>query len=224
MEYRRRQTPRKGLQPSAAPISRRVKLVWAGILLVVYAWIGSRGQFDFSDLMGYYNLQADVFLNGHIYIAQTPSQVFLQDMASFGRHYYLQWGPFPALLHLAAKVAGANLSDRVACILAGWLTSLAFLEIVLLLRKRYSPAVPKWVCGWFFFAFALGAPTAVVPGHQLDAQEAIYRNDLGVMRLAQGHLSEALSQLRRAGELMPNSALIGNNLRLAMELNQAVKP
>src|SRR5712692_1568913 len=84
------------------------------------------------------------------------------DMIPFEGHYYLQWGPFPALLHLAPRLAGLRLSDRVACILAGWLTALVFLEILLLLRARHFPAVPRWVCAWFFFAFAFGTPTAIV--------------------------------------------------------------
>src|SRR5262249_28542188 len=53
-------------------------------------------------------------------------------------------------------------SDRVACMLVGCLISLVFLEIMLLLRSRHYAALPKWVCRWFFFAFALGTPTAIV--------------------------------------------------------------
>lgn len=116
---------------------------------------------------------ADGLRQGRLYIPQTPSQGFLQDMVPFEGHYYLQWGPFPAVIHLAVKLAGANLSDRVACLLAGWLSSLVFLEIMLLLWRHYFPTLPKWICLWFFLAFALGTPTAFVSLRGMVYHESI---------------------------------------------------
>ncbi len=150
------------LAQAAQPIPRYQKLLWAGIVLAAYGYIGTWGQLDFGDLMGYYNMQADAFARGQLYIAQTPGQNFLMDMIPFEGHYYLQWGPFPALLHLAPRLARVRLSDRVACILAGWLTALVFLEMMLVLQARYFPAAPPWACVWFFFAFAFGTPTVIV--------------------------------------------------------------
>ena len=159
-------------------VSRTEKLIWAGVLLAAYAVLATWGQFDFGDLMGYYNLQADAFLAGHLYIQPTPEQVQLTDMVPFEGRYYLQWGPFPALLHALPRLAGAKLTDRVACILAGWLASLVFLEIILLLRHRYFPAVPKWACPWFFFAFGLGTPTCLV-----TLQGSIYHENIIIAAL-----------------------------------------
>jgi hypothetical protein len=149
-------------EPRETSILRIETLIWAGALLVIYACVATWGQFDFSDLMGYYNMQADAFLAGHLYIARNPSEGYLMDMVPFEGRFYLQWGPFPAVLHMMAKLAGGKLTDRVACILAGWLTSLVFLKIVVVLRGRYFPALPKWLCCWFFFTFALATPTAIV--------------------------------------------------------------
>lgn len=158
-------TPKRAAASSAPPyaaIPRQAKFLWAAILLFAYAFIGTWGQFDFSDLMGYYSMLADGLLQGHLYIARTPEQGYLQDMVPFEGHYYLQWGPFPAILHLIPKLIGLNLSDRLACILAGWLTCLVFLEILLRLQSRYFPALPRWVFLWLFFVLAFGTPTAIV--------------------------------------------------------------
>lgn len=211
MARRRRQklkTEPRPLSPSTAfqaeaagAITRKEKLSWAGILLVAYGYIATWGQFDFSDLMGYYNLQADGFLQGHLYIARTPEQGYLQDMVPYHGRYYLQWGPFPAILHLLPKLVGANLSDRVACVLAGWLTSLVFLEIMLLLWRRYFPALPKWVCRWFFFAFAWGTPTAIV-----SLRGTIYHESIAWAALCV--LAGFLALLRYAEKLSPRWALL----------------
>ncbi len=128
---------------------------WAlstGALLLIFSVVGTWGQFDFSNLMGYYDLLADAFLKGQLHIDIRPDQTYLHDMIPYEGRYYLQWGPFPGLVHLLAKLIGLPLSDRVACILAGWLTSLVFLQIMLVLRRRFFPGLPKPACLCFFFA------------------------------------------------------------------------
>jgi hypothetical protein len=83
-------------------------------------------------------------------------------MIPYEGRYYLQWGPFPVVLHLLARPLGFVLSDRMVCLLAGWLTALVFLEILLTLRRRHFPEMPLTLCRWFFFAFALATPAALV--------------------------------------------------------------
>ncbi len=182
-------------------ISWKEKLLWAGILLVVYGYVGTWGQLDFNHLMGYYSMQADAFLEGRLNIAQTPDQGLLMDMIPLEGHYYLQWGPFPAVLHLIPKLVGMNLSDRVACMLVGCLISLVFLEIMLLLWGRYYRALPKWVCRWFFFAFALGTPTAIVALRGTIYHESIAWAALFV-------LAGFLAFLRYLIDLSPRCALL----------------
>jgi hypothetical protein len=186
---RRRQHPRKEAGPpssaAAAPesragISKKEKLLWAAGLLLAYAYIATWGQLDFSDLMGYYSMQADAFRQGHLYISRTPEQGYLMDLIPFEGHLYLQWGPFPAVVHLLVKVLGGNLSDRVACILAGWLTSLVFLQIVVLIRRHF-PDLPAWACRWLLFGFAFGTPTAIVALRGTIYHESIAIADLCVL-------------------------------------------
>ncbi len=156
-------------------ISSKEFASWAAALLFLYSFIATWGQFEFGNLMGYYSMLADALLSGRLSIDYTPDEVHLIDMIPFEGRYYLQWGPVPALFHLIAKLGGGELTDRVACILAGWLTSLAFLRINLTIRGRYFPKLPLWVCRAFFVAFALGSPTAFV-----SLRGTIYHESIGM--------------------------------------------
>ncbi len=159
--------------------SRREKLLLAAILLVLYGFVATWGQLDFGDIMGYYDMGVDAALKGRLALEYTPDQVNLIDLIPYQGRYYLQWGPFPMALHLAARLAGLRLSDRVACILAGWLTSLIFFEMILMLRERYFPAFPKSAAAWFLFAFALGTPAALV-----TYRGTVYNESIGIAALS----------------------------------------
>ena len=174
---RRKGSPRTFKAPARAPsrphpgggdgtsphdVSRADKAIWATLLLGIYLVVSTWGQFDYSDLMGYYGLFADALLDGQLHIDIRPDQMYIHDMVPFEGRYYIQWGPLPAVPYLFAKLSGLPLSDRIACVLTGWLTSLVFLGIVMTLRRRHFPEVPKSAIRWFFFAFALATPTALV--------------------------------------------------------------
>ena len=156
-------------------IRRIDQIVWAGVLLFLYTAIGSWGHFDFSQLMGYYDLFADALLAGRLHIEFDPTQGYIHDMIPFEGRYYIQWGPLPGIFHAVPKVVGLALSDRVACILTGWLTSLVFLAIMLHLRRQFFPEVSKGACRWFFFAFALATPTVIIA-----LRGTVYHESIGV--------------------------------------------
>ena len=162
----------RGQQPG---LSSKEFAAWAAALLLLYSFLATWGQFDFGNLMGYYSMLADALLDGRLSIDYTPDEVHLIDMVPFEGRYYLQWGPVPALFHLAAKLGGGELTDRVACILAGWLASLAFLRISCVIRERYFQQLPVWVCRAFFLAFAFGSPTTFV-----SLRGTIYHESIGV--------------------------------------------
>jgi hypothetical protein len=143
-------------------LSRNEWIAAALALLLVFACLATWFQFDFGDVMGYYSMFAEALLNGRLFLDITPDQARLMDMIPYEGRYYLQWGPAPGLFHLIPRVFGVNLSDRVACLLAGWISALLFLEITLTLRRRFFPTLPKWVCIVSFWMFALGSPTALV--------------------------------------------------------------
>lgn len=131
-------------------------------LLAVYCLVGTWFQLDFGEIMGYYTMFAEGLRDGHLHIKLTPDQVNLVDMIPYEGRYYLQWGPFPGLLHLAPQLVGLTLTDRVASILATWLGAWLLLEICLLLAARHSPKTPAWLPLGMFFAYGLATPAALV--------------------------------------------------------------
>jgi 4-amino-4-deoxy-L-arabinose transferase-like glycosyltransferase len=172
--------------PSVSPdatteFSIRQKAVLFALLTIIYCVAGTWGQFDFSDMMGYYTMGADAARKGNLHIEYTPDKVNLIDMIPYQGRYYLQWGPLPIVFHLAARLAGLNLSDRVACLLAGLLASWLFFEILLDLRRRYFPGFPKAACVWFVFAFALATPAALVAWRGTVYNESIGLAALGIV-------------------------------------------
>ena len=196
-----------------ARFSRREFLGWAVGLLCLYAFLGAWGQFDFSNLMGYYSMLADGMLQGRLSIDYTPVEVNLIDMVPFEGRYYLQWGPVPAVFHLVVKLAGWELSDRVACLLAGWLASLAFLGILLKLRELYFGGLPLWVCRWLFLGFALGTPTAFVA-----LRTTIYHESIGVAAMFIVFGCLALLRYIETRSPPPGSGFVGPRLLLLLEL------
>jgi hypothetical protein len=179
-------SPDAGAKPAISAnatteFSIRQKITIFAVLTLIYCVFGTWGQFDFSDMMGYYTLGADAARKGNLYIDYTPDKVNLIDMIPYQGRYYLQWGPLPIVFHLAARLAGRNLSDRVACLLAGLLGAWLFFGILLDLRRRYFPGFPKTVCVWFVFAFALATPAALVAWRGTVYNESIGIAALGVV-------------------------------------------
>ncbi len=166
---------------AAAGLTRRVWIAAGSTLFLIYACLATWFHFDFSDVMGYYSMFAEALLNGRLYLDLRPDQVQLMDMIPYQGRYYLQWGPMPALFHFIPLVFGVNLSDRMACLLAGWISSLLFLQITLMLRRRYFPTLPKWVCLMAFWTFALGSPTALVVLRPTIYNECIAVAAVGVL-------------------------------------------
>ncbi|MEZ5361198.1 MAG: hypothetical protein R2748_02370 [Bryobacterales bacterium] len=170
--------PASTAEPSAVGSLVRDFGVWALVLFAVLAFLCTWGQFDFRDAMGYYGMFADALQKGHLYLDYTPDQVNLTDMIPYNGRYYFQWGPFPVLFHLALRMVGVRLTDRVFCLVVGWLTALCFLGVIRTLGKRYFPEIPKSVYVWFLFCFALGTPAALV-----TVRGVIYNESIGFASL-----------------------------------------
>src|SRR6266581_1574260 len=93
---------------------------WVGLLLVlasveaIYVLVVSAGKiFDWPTYMGYYDLLAEAFRSGHLYLRMRPSPELLAqadpyatsaipywatDISLYRSHYFFYWGPFPALV------------------------------------------------------------------------------------------------------------------------------
>lgn len=101
-----------------APLARVALMfehpLWAaGLAWAVYLSIAAlRGGLWNATESAYFNYLADAFLHGQLYLRDVPAST--RDLSFFGGHYFLYWGPVPALL-LVPFVAlfGAHFSDTV---------------------------------------------------------------------------------------------------------------
>ena len=179
----KKQQPKPEPKLAAAPAShpspdRKTIVVALGVLFLVLACLSTWFQFDYGDMMGYYDLYADGLAKGNHHLTMTPNQVNLVDMIPYEGRYYFNWGPFPVVFHFAARLIGLRLSDRVACLVAGWLTAALLLAILLRLRKRYWPELPLEIPLWAMFAFALATPAVLV-----TMRGNVYNEAIGVAAL-----------------------------------------
>jgi len=98
---------------------------WVGLLLilaiveVIYVFVVSAGKMvGWPTYMGYYDLLAEGFRSGHLYLPIRPSPMLLAqpdpyadssipywapDISLYGNHFFFYWGPFPALVLAAVK-------------------------------------------------------------------------------------------------------------------------
>jgi len=156
---------------------------WIGLLVVVliveaiYVYVVSAGKiWDWPGYMGYYDLLAEGFRAGHLYLQVQPAPELLAsanpydpalasywmgDVSIYGGHYFFYWGPLPALLLAAVKVLfriSQPVGDQhlVFCFL-----SLMAVSGALLLEKmsrRLSAPAPFYLLAAGVLSFALGGP------------------------------------------------------------------
>ncbi len=145
----------------------------AGVLTIVaalvafyYLWQARAGNGPFEwghDLDGYYNLLAQGFAAGHLYVPVQPSPQLLalpdpwnpkvdsslrrQDMALYGGHYYLYFGAAPAILLFTPwrLVTGHDMPENFGIVVlcfGGFLFSCgALLRVLDLAGARPGPAL-----------------------------------------------------------------------------------
>src|SRR4051812_27195293 len=111
-------------------------LAVVSLISVYYAFLASAGKFeDLPQQLSYYDRMCEGFRQGHLYVVEVPSPkllsspdpfdgsnfpLWLWDASLYKGHYYLYWGPVPALMLLAFKVATGThqvITDQ-------WLTTL----------------------------------------------------------------------------------------------------
>jgi len=62
-----------------------------------------------------------------------------------------------------------------------------------------------------------------LPGHNLDSQEAISHNELGLMDMHRGRYREAIPHFERAHQLLPKHGEIDANLKMARAMEAATE-
>lgn len=153
----------------------------APLLLLVsfgYAFLASSGTFhEIPDRTEYYDRMAEGFRSGHLYIREAPAPALLAqanpyldrfvplgiwDASLYHGHYYLYWGPVPALLLLGFKAItrhAGTVTDQwlVLIFIVGRLLAGALL--LLELSRLRQPRPPAWLVGLAIAVFGLAGPT-----------------------------------------------------------------
>lgn len=153
-------------------------LAVVALISVYYAFLASAGRFeDIPEQLSYYDRMCEGFRRGHLYIVELPSRQLLRspdpfddshfpqwlwDASLYKGHYYMYWGPVPALMLLAFKVATGT--HRV--ITDQWLTTLfmvgrlfAGAALIWSLASRARIRQPVWVSVLAIAAFGLANPS-----------------------------------------------------------------
>jgi hypothetical protein len=210
------------LEPMRRPLRRMLPPRWLILTLlvigieVVYAFIISAGTFtDWPTWNSNYDLQAQGFRSGHLYIPVEPAPELLAkanpldpaneslwfwDATLHGGHYYLYWGPLPALLLTAYKIVfhvRKPIGDQYLLFLFYSLYVVAGTLLIDRLAKRLFEHTPLWLVILAVLVFALGNPTpfmvatpgiyeAAIAGGQaflvlgtLFACDAVFRREAG---------------------------------------------
>lgn len=177
-----RGTPSSGYAPNPAALRR---LLWAlpvvACISVYYLFLASSGTFrDQPTQLDYYDQIAEGFRQGHLYIPLKPPRalvaqedpfkfeyrpLWLWDATLYKGHYYLYWGPVPALFMLGYKL----LTGTVERITDQWPTALFMLgrlyagaALILSLASRVRTRQPAWVCCLAIAVFGLANPTPFI--------------------------------------------------------------
>ena len=153
-------------------------VIWPiAIAIGTYAFIGSAGKLgSWPTYMDYYDLLAEGFRHGHLYIPTSPSRELLAqanpydpkhtnlwfwDMSLYGAHYYLYWGPVPALLQAFAKNALSihrMIGDQYLVFTAFASSALFGGLLIDRVARRVFDVVPNWLRAVMILAFAFANP------------------------------------------------------------------
>ncbi|HET7545155.1 MAG TPA: hypothetical protein VFK05_35060 [Polyangiaceae bacterium] len=152
-----------------------------GVISVYYWFMASSGTFhDNKNYTAYYDMLAEGFRHGHLYIVTQPSaqllaktdpfafeniRLWLWDVSLYKGHYYMYWGPVPALFMLAYKVVTGTqeqMTDQ-------WLTAIFMLGrfwagagLILSFVSRLKHRQPTWVVCLAIAVFGLGNPSPFI--------------------------------------------------------------
>lgn len=168
-------------------------VVVVAAVMVTYVFIISAGTWStWPTWNANYNQLAEGFRAGHLYIPAAPapellarpnpfdwsnSHLWYLDASLYKGHYYLYWGPVPALFLLAVKVLArthAEIGDQYS--LFAYYTLLLIAGTVLIARvtTRLFPLVPRALIVMAVLAFAYVSPTTY-----MFATPGIYQSAIG---------------------------------------------
>jgi hypothetical protein len=142
---------------------------------IYYLWTirSSRLIGGVSPYPGYYNMLADAFLHGHLHLLVEPprellaladpydpvqnARLRLWDLSLYHDHYYLYWGPAPALVLFAPmQLIGAQISQATAVFVFAFVGFCFSVAVMRELVARFAPGAPRWMIGAATVGLAFG--------------------------------------------------------------------
>src|SRR5262245_44148663 len=145
---------------------------------VAYVFFVSAGRFTrWPTYLTFLDDQAEGFRAGHLHLAIEPARALLAkrdpfdpawkplwywDASLYGGHYYLYWGPVPALLLAGWKTlfrVRAQIGDQYVVFALASLQALAGMLLIDRLHRRLCPAVPGFLVALAIAVFAFANPT-----------------------------------------------------------------
>lgn len=152
--------------------------VWSCLLTAYYVFVVTFGRFEgMADPMDYYDLLAEGWLRGHLYLPVEPQASLLQrdnpfdyayasdwlwDASLYKGRYYLYWGPVPGLWLMAFKwITQYRLPIYDQWLVLGYmcLRLYAGTALIVLYVHRQAPSLPGWVTHLAILVFAMSNPT-----------------------------------------------------------------
>lgn len=143
----------------------------------VYWFIGSANHAGaWPRYMDYYDLMAEGFRSGHLYITVPPHPDLLRqadpydpahirlwfwDVSLFKGRYYMYWGPVPGLLQALAKTAlriNGMIGDQYLVYFMFMLNATAAAFLLDRVQRRLFPTLPFWLLLLTILAFAMANP------------------------------------------------------------------
>lgn len=158
-------------------LKHKALVAFCALVGAYYLWTvwssGSPIAFN-QDRVDYFNLLSDGFLGGHLHLLVEPDPnllalpdpydptanqgLRLHDLTLYHDHYYLYWGPIPALLlYIPFRLLPlGDMPETLAVFIfafVGFCFSIACLRA---LAQRFMPDAPRWMLGAAGVALAFG--------------------------------------------------------------------
>jgi hypothetical protein len=176
---------------------KRVALVltlwFVGLLSVLaYVFVISAGSFTrWPSYNAYFDMYAEGFRAGHLHLLQEPPpallakqnpldhtnvSMWLWDASLYRGHYYMYWGPAPAVLLAVGKTllgVHTTVGDEVTAFLFTSGRAIFGLLLLDLSVRRLFPKTPVWLVVAGALVFALGNPALFVLGRSGPYEVAI---------------------------------------------------
>jgi hypothetical protein len=160
------------------------------VTLATYTFLDTGGTFSFRAGEGYYDQLADAFLSGQLYLKTEPppellnlpnpydpalnQRYALHDASLYEGHYYLYFGPFPALIHAAWRlVTHRSINDGPVEVASALLALLCFWWIVERFRREHASSVQGWVTVLASVGFAISGSMLYLVARPVVYHEAL---------------------------------------------------